>query len=340
MTDSIGGLTSLSTRMGCASKLAPLALDEVLGQSQPLLRLVGDAVEFSTPTGSAMVGSVDFGSAIVDDPEVWARIALANSLSDIYAVGSRPLFAMALLGWPSGFDRSMAARLVRETDRLLAQHSIVFGGGHSIVSSEPLYGFAVVGEAASHPMSKAAFCIGDDLVLTKRIGGGVLLAAEKIGGHVTRASINSLWASMQSFNDAASRVALEANVKGCTDVSGYGLLGSCFEVAEASHVCIELDRSDLPRFEGSQELIENGLVPTRCEETHLWLQNARALRGSRDLATELLMCSPETSGGLLIGVPSQQTSSLLTRLDEVGAPGDLVGRVRSGPTTVRLVCAD
>lgn len=283
-----------------------------------------------------MVGSVDFGTPLVDDPIQWGEISVANALSDVFAVGGEPVFAMAVLGWPEQLEPELARTAIEAARAFLAREGVTLGGGHSAVSAEPFLGFAVVGSAATRPMSVAGFAPGDRLLLTKPVGTGVLLSATKFGVSIPEEWLLAAVTSMRTLSASASRVAQELGVKGCTDVSGYGLLGSCWEIASASDVHVTVMREDVPLLPGAQRLLEDGVVPTRAEETREWLDSIKALTEPRHLTTEMLLSAPETSGGLLLGVALPQMPQVESAFREQRVDVHAIGVVTAGERGITI----
>jgi selenide,water dikinase len=298
---------------------------------------MGDASDFVLGDGSCrLVGTVDFGTPVVDDPVDWARISVANALSDLYAVGSTPVFALAVLGWPESLDVQLAADAMRASRAILAEVGVMLGGGHTITSAVPFLGFAVVGSAANRPMAHSAFSVGDQLYLTKPLGTGFILASSRFEIEVPAELFESALRTMSQDNRLAGQVALEAGVEASTDVTGYGLLGSCWDASQASNVRFEIEVDRIPVLDGVHDLLNVGAVPTRAEETWMWLLEGDALVGSRDIAQEVLLSGPETSGGLLLGVAAPDVDRFedLARQNEL--PIALIGSVRHGSPGVAL----
>jgi selenide,water dikinase len=332
----MGELTDHCTHGGCASKISPDRLEEVLdGESLRGLRWIGDAVAFESG-GSRFVGSVDFGTPVVDDPGIWSEIALANALSDLYAVGGVPIVAMVILGWPNSLGTDIARSAIESATFQLRKLGIVPGGGHTISSEEPFLGFAVVGTASDRPMAINRFAVGDALVLTKALGTGLIISADKLGASVGAGVELAAIQSMRTLNDVASARARLSGLVAATDVSGYGLLGACWDIARAASAEVSILRSAVPFLPGVRDLVDSGLLPSRAEETWRWLDRSGALQSPRDVPNEMLLSSPETSGGLLLGVPEPARPGLLRSLASAGIDAATVGVVQAGSPTLRL----
>lgn len=272
----------------------------------------------------ALVQSVDFFTPIVDDPELWGRIAAANALSDLYAMGATPLTALQLLSWPRGeLDWDVAASVIDGGLAVLAEAGCTLLGGHSIDDREPKYGFAVTGTV--HPdriITNDAGEPGDVLLLTKPLGTGVISTALKAGA-APRETLDLATELMTRLNRAASMAALDAAVRAGTDVTGFGLLGHLRELADASGLTAVVDVAAVPIIDGARELAEAGHMPGGSR------RNLRAVRdivdeGAVDETTLRLLADAQTNGGLLLAVAPERADELAERL---AAAGDVAARI-------------
>jgi selenide,water dikinase len=337
-------LTSLSPGAGCACKL-PLAKLEALFaglQGVPAMGpaagdlLIGaaegdDAAVLRLDDERALVLTTDFFTPIVDDPGDWGRIAAANALSDVYAMGGRPLFAVNLAAWPGdGLDLAILGQVLRGGAEVAAEAGCFVAGGHTIDDPVPKYGLAVTGLAdPARLMTIDRAAPGDRLILTKAIGTGVVATALK-HGQAPENVIKAAVASMTVLNAGASRAALEAGVCAATDVTGFGLLGHLHRMLAASRAAARLDASAVPLLPGAAELAAAGFISggTRA--------NTERMRGFAvvDPAVEpqiaVLLHDAQTSGGLLLATPPAAASALLDALRAQGLPAALVGDVVAG----------
>lgn len=270
-----------------------------------------DAGVFRLAPGINLVQTVDFFTPVVDDPYDWGRIAAANALSDIYAMGASPLTALQMIGWPRGklsFD--ILAEVVRGGLDIMAEAGCTVIGGHSIDDAEPKYGFAVTGTAAQ-VVTNAGAMPGDRLILTKPIGTGIIATAIKRGdcpGPVAAAAV----ASMAALNQTAGEL-MAPTAHAATDVTGFGLLGHLAEITSASGVGARVAVASVPVLAGARELLAGGAYPGGS------IRNVEAVAGLVDGdTTELrLLADAQTSGGLLIAVP-ETDSHLLAALRDAG----------------------
>lgn len=281
-----------------------------------------DAGVYLIDSNRALVQTVDFFTPIVDESYDWGRIAAANALSDVYAMGGRPLTALQLVGWPrSRLPMSVLADVIRGGADVMAEADTTISGGHSIDSRVPLYGFAVTGTVDPAQLTvNAAARPGDALVLTKPLGAGVVATAVK-QQTATRRLRDAAVSFMASLNGPASEVMVEAGVRCATDVTGYGLLGHLREITEASKVSARVEMASVPVLDGVRELVEAGVYPGGSMRN---LGSVRPSVTSRVGETDLkILADAQTSGGLLMAVPPDILGGLMERL-RAAAPGAAV----------------
>jgi selenide, water dikinase len=287
----------------------------------------------------ALVQTVDFFTPIVDDPYAFGAIAAANALSDIYAMGGRPLTALNLLAYPvAALDPETVAEILRGGADKLHEAGVVVVGGHTIDDTEPKYGAAVTGTI--HPqriVTNAAAQPGDLLVLTKPIGTGIISTAIKAArapDDVVAAAVES----MVRLNAAASAAMLEVGVHAATDVTGFGLLGHLREMLAASGVGAELNATAVPVLPGTLDLLAQGHVPggsrRNLDSVHAWITVAPAVPDH----VLLLLADAQTSGGLLIAAPVDCTEQLQAIVQAHGTPAAVIGRLTPDhPGTIVIV---
>lgn len=299
-------LTQYARGGGCACKIPPGELEEAVArliperQSADLLIGVehGDdaAVVQISPT-RAIVATADFFTPVVDDAYTFGRIAAANALSDVYAVGGEPLVAVNLLGWPRDkLSSDLAAEVLRGGLEIAREAACHVGGGHSIDDPEPKYGMAVTGLADPAALLRIdAGAAGMPLSLTKPLGTGVLNARHKATGEVFGQAI----AVMTALNAGPSRQALAAGIRCATDVTGFGLLGHLYKLARASGVTAVIDLAAVPLIEGARDALRAGYVPGGSWRNLDWVSPHADFTGisEEDL---LLLADAQTSGGLLV----------------------------------------
>ena len=259
--------------------------------------------------------------AIVDDPRAWGAIATANALSDVYAMGARPLFALNLLAWPrEGVPFEMLGEVLLGSAEVARRAGCLVLGGHSIDDPEPKFGMAVIGEVHPDRMhTNAGACAGDLLVLTKPLGTGILSTALKRDALLEEGMAEAV-ASMTALNDGAARAALEVGVSACTDVTGFGLVGHLGNMLDASRVGAELWADAVPVFAHVRNLAARGIVPGGTAR-NLAAAAARATwDDALDEPARVVLTDAQTSGGLLLAVPAENHEALLAALVREGVP--------------------
>lgn len=279
----------------------------------------------------ALVQSVDFFTPVVDDPFDFGRIAAANALSDIYAMGAKPLTALAVCAFPvetlplSVLEKTLAGGLA-----VLREEGVLPLGGHTVKGPEFTYGLAVTGLV--HPdrvLTNAGARAGDRLVLTKALGTGVMATALK-RGELPEEARRAMVVSMAETNRRAAEACEGVEVHALTDVTGYGLLGHALEIAEASGVALEIFAGSLPLLPGARAAAEAGAIPAGLNANRKWVEAKVKLDGV-DPITAVLLCDPQTSGGLLAAVVERDAARLLERCSDRGVRATVVGRVIEGP---------
>lgn len=281
----------------------------------------------------ALVQTVDFFTPIVDDPYAFGQIAAANALSDIYAMGGRPVTALNLVGYSVSKygPEALAAILAGGADKVREAGAVIVGG-HTIDDAEPKYGLAVTGVVEPDRIwTNAGARPGDALVLTKPIGTGVLSTALK-RGLLTQEQIQGLVAMMSALNRPAAEAGREVEVHAATDVTGFGLLGHASHIARESGVALAIDAAAVPVLDGAREHAERDLFPggSRANRRHYgeWVTFRRALPEHE----QMLLFDAVTSGGLLLAVPATQAHRLLGALEARGVTAArVIGRVLDGP---------
>jgi selenide,water dikinase len=302
-------LTQFAHGGGCACKIPPGELEEVVagltrgGPASPAAELVvglddGDDAAVVRLAGSqGLVLTTDFFTPVVDDPYDFGRIAAANALSDVYAMGGTPVVAVNLLGWPRDvLPVELAAEVLRGGLEVAREAGCHVGGGHSIDDPEPKYGMAVTGVVdVGKVITNAAARAGDPLSLTKPLGVGVLNNRHKSTGEVSAEAV----ASMTTLNRDASLAALEAGIRAGTDVTGFGLLGHLYKMARASGVTAVVDAAAVPYLAGTREALAAGFVSGGTRRNLDWVRPHADLSAVPE-EESLLLADAQTSGGLLL----------------------------------------
>jgi selenide,water dikinase len=279
------------------------------------------------PPGMAVVQSVDHFRAFIDDPFVFGQIAAAHALSDLHAMGARPWTALAVAAVPYTSREKMRTELadmLAGATEVLAADGCALVGGHSAEATEPALGFAVTGLAdPAGLLRKSGLRVGDALVLTKPLGTGIVLAAH-MRGLCRAAWLQAALDSMRQSNAAASRILRAHGAIACTDITGFGLAGHLMEMLRASHVAAVLWPDLVPALPGALELAAHGV------ESTLAVENQRVLAGNP------LLVDPQTSGGLLAGIPPERTEACVNELCGVGIQAAIVGVVERDEPAIRL----
>jgi selenide,water dikinase len=331
-------LTSLSHGAGCGCKLPAAALlpivRELPASSAPEL-LVGsatadDAAVWRVSDELALVQTVDFFTAVVDDPYDFGRIAAANALSDVYAMGARPLTALNLVAWPlERLGPDALAEVLRGGLDVVRAAGAEVVGGHSIDDPEPKYGLAVTG--AVHPqrvITNAGGRAGDALVLTKPLGGGAVVTARKRGAADDELLARAVEV-MTTLNAEASSAAVAAGASAMTDVTGFGLLGHLHALARESGLAAELDAAAVPALDGVEALLaDDGAVSGGSRANREYAAGFASFAADVAPWRERLVCDATTSGGLLVAISPARAGEL---------PGAVVGRLVAGePGAIRV----
>lgn len=280
----------------------------------------------------ALVVTLDFFTPIVDDPYDFGRIAAANALSDVYAMGGRPLFALNLLSFPRGLlNKGLAEEIIRGGAEKAAEAGIAVLGGHSIDDAEPKYGMVAVGEVDPGAMlANDGARAGDDLVLTKPLGTGIVATAIK-AAECPPGLLAVAVESMARLNRGAAEAARAVGAHAATDVTGYGLTGHLGIMARASGVGARIDAARVPLLEGVKDLVEAGFVPGGTRRNRADGAESVTVEGDVSETVQVLLADAQTSGGLLISCPAGRTGELLRELEARGDGGAVVGKVTGGP---------
>ena len=271
-----------------------------------------DAGIFLVRDDLALVQTVDFFAPIVDDPYEFGEIAAANALSDVFAMGGEPITALAIVGFPAGkLPMSVLTEIMRGAQDTVHEAGAHIVGGHSIIDEELKFGLSVTGTAdPRHLLKNDAAEAGDVLVLTKRLGTGLLATAGKQGtlDAVARAALHR---SMRALNNAASRAALARDVRCATDITGFGLLGHASHIARASNVTLRLEGRLLPELPGARSLWKNGVRTGGSERNEAFVAPLVDWSGAQP-ADIALALDPQTSGGLLVAISADRVAGYLS----------------------------
>jgi selenide,water dikinase len=316
----LSALDKLMVTLGSSPSTGDLLVGAAEGDDAAVLRLDDDR---------ALVFTTDFFTPIVDDPRDWGRIAAANALSDVYAMGGRPLLALNLTAWPgSTLPIEILAEVLRGGESIAAQAGCLVVGGHTIDDPEPKYGMAVTGLASpGRLLTIARARPGDSLVLTKPVGTGVIATAHKRDAADAGVLAGAV-ASMTTLNAAASEAALAAGVVAATDVTGFSLLGHLHRMLRASGVCAVVHADAVPLLPGALELTASGYVSGGTRNNMAYLEQSVRFGPGVPEDVAVLLQDAQTSGGLLLAAPD--TDRLRAELSSRGVLAAVVGSVRAG----------
>jgi len=289
-----------------------------------------DAAVYRLAPDQALIVTTDFFTPVVDTPYEFGAIAAANSLSDVYAMGGRPILALNIVAFPPQLPPDILTEILRGGAEKARQAGVVIAGGHSVQDQEPKYGLAAIGLV--HPdrlMTKTGARPGDLLVLTKPLGTGVITTAgkqEKVKADDLARAI--VW--MQRLNDRAAHLAQDFGLRGATDITGFGLLGHALEMAEASGVGLEIDLGAVPLMQGAKEYAARGLFPGGTQDNRDFFgPKVDAAKHLLESEVKLLFDS-QTSGGLLLCVPADKRDAFTARAAALELPVWFIGRVSDG----------
>ena len=296
-----------------------------------------DAAVWRLDDSRALVVTADFITPVVDDARDWGRVAAANAVSDVYAMGGRPLLALNLVCWNTEeLSNDLLGEVLRGGHDIATECGFVVAGGHTVDDPEPKYGMAVIGEV--HPdrmLTNAGLRPGQTLVLTKPLGIGIITTGLKRG--VADAElVATAVASMTRTNASASAVAVDAGATGATDVTGFGLLGHGGRMAEESGVDLRLSVASVPVIDGARALAEAGVVPGGTGRNLAWVdERLRIGAGVTDIDVTIL-ADAQTSGGLLFGVEPERASQVVADLRSSGHTAAAIGTVAAGTGLVHI----
>lgn len=330
-------LTDYVTSGGCACKIGPHILNRVLKAVTPvtnkhvLADMTGadDAGVYQISDTFALVQTLDFFTPMVNDPILFGKIAAANALSDVYAMGGTPLTAMNIVGFPVPLvEQGVLTDVLNGAGSIVAESGAAIVGGHSIENKEPIFGMSVTGQVNPNQIWKNKGAqVGDVLVLTKRIGTGIMnnaLKADLFPGGTEQAVT-----SMSTLNRVAAEFAHNFTVHACTDVTGFSLMGHSVEMASASDVTIHIKAYDIPLFDDVIEAAQMGLIPAASYGNRKAITDVQVDEALNPVWTDILF-DPQTSGGLLFSVPANEGEQLVEALYKAGIDcAAIVGAVES-----------
>jgi selenide,water dikinase len=276
------------------------------------------------------VVTTDFFTPVVDTPYEYGAIAAANSMSDVYAMGGQPFLALNIAALPDHLPPEISSEILRGGAEKAREAGVVIAGGHTVKDKEPKYGLVVIGFIDPRKMlSKGGLKTGDVLVLTKPLGGGVTTTALK-QEKASEAHITEAIEWMSRLNKTAGQLANEFNLRGGTDITWFSLLGHGMEMAEASGVSLHFEYSKIPFLSGARGYAEQGTFPGGAFDNKMHFEAKVTFAESLDEAAQMLLFDPQTSGGLLLGVPPEKLSAFESRAKELNQPIWVIGEAGAG----------
>ena len=341
-------LTDLAHGGGCGCKLAPSVLQELLAgqpQAAPFAQLLvgtetgDDAAVWQIDDKTCVIATTDFFMPVVDDPRDFGRIAATNAISDIYAMGGKPIMALAILGMPLGKLPIETVRAILQGGAsICAEAGIPVAGGHSIDSVEPIYGLAVIGLCSPEQVRRNSGARpGDALILTKGIGVGVYSAAFK-KQVLSEAAYAEMISSTTLLNRIGQTLGADPDVHGITDVTGFGLLGHGLELARGAGVRVQIEWSRIPLLREAESLARSGHITGASGRN--WASYGANVVLPTDIANwqRALLTDPQTSGGLLVACAPDRAGALQASIEATGYPrASVVGTVIAGEPAVEIV---
>lgn len=328
-------LTELAAKGGCACKIGPHILADVLKDirmptnNQVLVDIHGsdDAGIFKISDTFALVQTVDFFTPMVDDPYLYGKISACNSLSDVYAMGGKPISALNIVAFPVPLvQNGVLSKVLEGANAILAEADVVILGGHSIENEVPTYGLAVTGTINPQKIwQNSGAQVGDVLVLTKPLGTGIMNTALK--GNMFTVGTDEAAKSMSTLNRKAAEVAQNFEIHACTDITGFSLLGHGSEMARGSHKSLIIHTDKLPLFSDVKEAAQMGFVPAATYGNRKAITNVEFTEELADFWSDICY-DPQTSGGLLIALPKAEGDKLCAELQAKGvSKATIIGEV-------------
>ena len=327
-------LTQYSHGAGCGCKISPQILEKILISSRdnipyPQL-LVGndskdDAAAFDLGNGTSVLSTTDFFMPIVDDPFTFGRIAATNAISDIYAMGGKPLMAISIFGWPINvLSEEVGAQVIEGGRAVCEDAGIPLAGGHSIDSPEPIFGLAVTGIVDNKNLKQNnTATVGCELFLTKPLGIGIITTAQK-EGKVEESDLQNAIDTMCTLNKVGAEISKLEGVKAITDVTGFGLLGHLSEICEGSDVAAEINFEKVPLLPNVQKYWQMGCVPGGTKRN---FESYGTLISPMDVKMQDILCDAQTSGGLLCAVEPDSVDAFLKITKDVGLELESIGKL-------------
>lgn len=337
-------LTELSRTSGWAAKIGPETLSKILSKipkNYDKNLIVGietsdDAAVYKLNEDTAIIETLDFFTPVVDDPYTFGQIAAANSLSDIYAMGGKPLMALNIVCFPTCLDIEILGEILRGGgDKVIEAGALVIGG-HTVDDNEPKYGLSVTGIVKPDKVLKnCGSKEGEVLILTKPIGTGVINAAIK-GGIASEKAYENAVNVMSTLNKYAGEIITKYEISACTDITGFGLMGHAYEMAKGSNMTFKLNKESIPIIEEAKEYASMGIVPAGTYKNKGYLKGNYELIDVKPYLEDIIF-DPQTSGGLLFSCKKEDADEILKELNMLPIKSTIVGEVLDYMDTYLIV---
>ena len=285
-----------------------------------------DAAVYKLTEELATIQTLDFFTPVVDDPFIFGQIAATNSLSDVYAMGGKPVVALNIVCFPNCLPIDILGEILRGGAEKVLEAGAVVVGGHSVQDDEPKYGLSVTGIVHPDKVLKNYGCIeGEVLILTKPLGTGIINTAIK-GEVASKEAYSEAVKVMTTLNKYAGEIIQEFNISACTDITGFGLMGHAYEMACGSKVTLKLYKDSIPYIKEAKEYAEFGLIPEGTYNNKRYLEGKYLLNHVEEWMEDILF-DPQTSGGLLVTCSREESETLLKRLQELELESNIIGEV-------------
>ncbi len=327
-------LTELSKTSGWAAKIGPETLSKILDKLPKMASenlIVGietsdDAAVYKLTDEIAVIQTLDFFTPVVDDPYTFGQIAAANSLSDVYAMGGKPTLALNIVCFPNCLNIDVLGEILKGgADKVIEAGAIVIGG-HSVQDDEPKYGLSVMGIVHPDKVLKNYGCkVGEVLILTKPLGTGIISTAIK-AEMASKEAYDYAVMVMSTLNKYSGEIIMEHQVSACTDITGFGIMGHCYEMASGSKVSLKLFKEQIPFIKEAKEYAKLGLVPAGSYNNKKYLEGKYELNSVPEWLEDILF-DPQTSGGLLVSCSKSEAEKLIGKLNDLQLKSQIIGEV-------------
>lgn len=327
-------LTELSKTSGWAAKIGPETLSKILDklpkmESENLIvgiETSDDAAVYKLSDEIAVIQTLDFFTPVVDDPYTFGQIAAANSLSDVYAMGGKPTVALNIVCFPNCLNIDILGEILKGgADKVIEAGAIVIGG-HSVEDDEPKYGLSVMGIVHPDKVLKNYGCNAQEvLILTKPLGTGIINTAIK-AEMASKEAYNTAVKIMSTLNKYSGEIIMEHEISACTDITGFGIMGHCYEMAKGSNISLKLFKEKIPYIKEAKEYAKLGLVPAGSYNNKAYLNGKYELRNIPEWLEDILF-DPQTSGGLLVSCTKVEAEKLMSRLNQLELKSQIIGEV-------------